>query len=234
MAWNDPRGDLRSFLNDDPNGNLVKDKTVFQARGGAADGTNSIFYTFEDRIVASGNQSVCGQPLRLFTQDESGSQAVTEFPASGILVTDPIRGEFQLMGPAPSGVLVKASYFYHEHLDADLDIALRHGVQQVSATDATQVDEGLQLAVLHFAGSFAHRKAATRWLHRKSEQFLLEDSPSLEQLSDKVAFHQSQAKELMQMGLEIRKSFYETRLDKERQPAYGLLKRTPNPYTPRR
>ena len=233
MAWTDPRGDLRLLLNDDPSGRLVKEKAVFPSRGGQADGTRTTFFTLEDRLLASGNQSVGTQGLFVYLGSPH-SQQMTEVSASGITVTDAVRGEFAVMGTAPSGVVLKASYYFRDHLDADLDFALQQGAQQVSADVVANVAAGLQLACLDFAGAIAHRKAAARWQARKSEQFLLEDAPAKSEVDARVAFHVDQAKQLMTEARELRKSYYEDRLDRARRPAYGLLKRMPSPWTPRR
>lgn len=234
MAWSDPLGDLRLLLNDESTGNLVKSKRVFPPRGGVSDGQTSTFFTFEDRLVATaGPQNLSTSPLRVFL-GSTASQQETEVAASGVVVLDAVRGEFALMGPAPSGVFMSASYYWQGWPDADLSSCLDQASRQVNATTAAQVIDGLQLAALEIAASLAHRRAAQRWTVRKSSQFLLEDAPSQEEITGMVNFHSQQAKEFMAEGIAARKAYNETRNDTASQPAFGLLRRTPRPYTPKR
>ena len=234
MTWTDPNGDLRRLLNDDAQGNLVKHKRIFPTRGGRADGRVSIFVTLEDRLVAPvGGQAGVSQPLRIFQQDPV-TLAEIEMAASGIVVLDAVRGEFTLMGLAPSGVDLYASYYWQQFLDADLTFALQQAAQQCAVNDVTLVPGGLQLTALSIAAALAHRKAAQRWGFRKSEQFLLEDAPSQDQLNEMVTFHSDQATSFMSDGMATRTAYYKDRLGQAQQPAYGLLARAPRPYTPRR
>ena len=234
MTWSDPRGNLRTFLNDDAQANLIKNKPVFPFPRGEADGTASTFFTFEDRIFCDeGPQDQSSSPLRIFIGSPY-SQQVTEYPASGIVVTDAVGGEFTLMGAAPSGVLIKAQYYWQKWLDPDLDLYLQQAALQMNVSTASQVPDGLQLAALNLAGSMAHRQMAARWSFRKTMQFLLEDKPAAEHIEGLVAFHTEQAKELQVEGLAQRRAYYDLRMDQGRSPAYGLLARTPRPWTPRR
>ncbi len=228
MAWADPLGDLRRLLNDTDVSNLVKDKKVF----GSTNGQNSIFYTFDDRIVASGNQSVCGRPLRVFTDDGYGP---TELASSNITVTDQYRGEFQL-AVTVSGVMrgLRAAYYYQQSTDDELNFALTQGTALVNATTTSQVEPGLQLACLDFAAAIAHRRLAQRWQQRKSEQFMLEDEPMRKEAEDRIQYHLKESATLQKEAAALRASFYDLRMDRGKAPAYGLLKRTPLPYTPRR
>lgn len=232
MTWADPRGDLRLLLNDDQNGHLIKEKALFPVRASGSTGLVRRFMTFEDRLVASGNQSVCGQPMRVFLTDE-GSGLVTEVAASGITILDQERGELELM-IQPSGQQIRATYHYRNWLDAELDFCLLQGAKQVNAGSADQVDDGLQLACLDIAASLAHRRAASRWLDRKSAQFVLEEAVPADQMQERVQFHVSQAETLMTEGYAARLAFYDTRMDRGKSPAFKLLARTPRPYTPRR
>jgi len=49
-----------------------------------------------------------------------------------------------------------------------------------------------------------------------------------------IRFHMDEAARMMKEAREMRREYYDLRQDRGRAPAYGLLKRTPNPYTPRR
>lgn len=227
MAWSDPTGDLRVFLSDGPYDNFIKQKKVL----GETDGVNRTYYTFDDRILASGNQSVAGSPLRVFW----GPQ---EIAASGILVTDQVRGEFQMMFVASGGVRANekltSSYHYQQHLDSELNMYLQQGLNFCSATTAAQVPAELQAAVLAFAGYNAHTKLAQRWQQRKSEQFMLQDAPMRQEAEDRVRYHQEEAQRLYAQAREMRQDYYDTRNSRAFAPAYGLLSRIPNPYTPKR
>ena len=225
MAWADPLGDLRRFIADSPNDNLVKDKKVL---GDYNTGGNRTFYTFDDRLLASGNQSVCGKPLRVF-------YGGAELQASGILITDQIRGEFQLLYVQPSGSQKKltATYYYQQSLDDELNMDLQQGANQMSAATAAQVDPGLQLSAMDVAASMAYTRLANRWQQRKSEQFLLEDEPARNEAEARITFYQKESDRLMKAGTDGRTAFYNLRLGRGLQPSFGVLSRTPRPYTPR-
>lgn len=224
-AWADPIGDLRRFLADSPNDNLVKNKACL---GDWTAGQNRTFFTFDDRLLASGNQSVCAKPLRVF-------YGGVEIAASGILVTDQVRGEFQLM-LVPSGTQKKltAAYYYSQSLDEELNMDLQQAAYQVNSDTADNIAGGLQLAALDIAASMAHTRLATRWIQRKSSQFLLEDEPARKEAEELIRFHQDEATRLMDAGLKARESYYNLRMDRGKAPAFGVLKRIPRPYTPRR
>src|SRR5574337_199212 len=168
-TWATPLADLRVFLRDTTNDWIVKEQKVL----GRVDGQNRTYYTFFDRIVASGNQSACGVPLRLFYDG-------VEITASGIAVSDQIRGEFAVMQVA-SGVEVTATYHHQQFLDGELNQYLQQAANMVSADVAADIPAQLQLAAMHIAASQAYTGAAIRWQQRKSEQFMLQDIPSATQ-----------------------------------------------------
>jgi hypothetical protein len=240
MTWADPISDLRDLLNDDTNGNLIKYKVVFPIRTMGSSGLHRTFMTLEDRLVAPlGSQANIPigpnmpLPLRVFLEDPT-SGAQTEVAASGIMLLDDVRGEFQLSF-YPSGVSVRASYYFRQWLDEELNTFINQATLQCNGTDPTQIPDGLQLAVLNIAGSLAHRRAAGRWLMRKSEQFMLEEPQTSDiDLKTRIDFHQSQAKDLYADGMTVRQSFYNLRMDRGLAPAFGVLNRIPRPYTPRR
>lgn len=232
MTWANPTDDLRRLLNDDAQGNLVKEKQVFPTRGGEADGLTNTFFTFEDRLVSSGVQSAATYPLRVFLLNRA-AQSFTEVSASGINVRDAVRGEFTVF-PTPSGVIVKASYYWQQHLGDDLDFFLEQGAAQCNSATVGNVVGGLQMACLDFAASYAHRKLAQRWAYRKTQQFLLEDAPSSDMITGLVDFHSDQAKEFLKDAIAARKAFYDERLGAANAPASKIFPRTPRPYTPRR
>lgn len=228
MAWDDPLGDLRRLLNDTDVSNLVKEKRVF----GTTNGLNRIFYTFDDRLVASGNQSVCARPLRLWYDD--GFTGGIEMASSGITITDQYRGEFQTTLLLSGTYRVTASYYYQQSTDSELNFALTQGVNLVNGSNVSQIDPGLQLAVLYYAAAIVNRRLAQRWQQRKSEQFMLEDEPMRKEAEDRIQFHLKQAEIGGKEAQSLRQQFYDMRMDRGRAPAYKLLARTPRPYTPRR
>lgn len=223
-TWSTALADLRTFLCDTDRDHLVKDKEVL----GRRDGQNRTFYTFDDRLVASGNQSVCGRPLEVY---ENG----VEISASGILITDQFRGEFQMMYVPSGNVKLTASYYYQEFIDDELNLFLTQARHLVNVSDITEVPEGLQMAVLNLAAAFGHQRLAMRWQERKLSQFGLHEAPALDaEATQRVQYHRDQAQWLRQEGVEMRRSYYDLRHDRGRQPAFGILKRGPAPWGPRR
>lgn len=230
MAWSDPSGDLRITLADTATDNLVKAKKVL----GPINGVNTTFYTFDDRLVASGNQAVCGTPLRVFVSNvNSPQQIISEIAASGITVTDRVRGEFQL-SYAPSGQLALiASYHFQQHLDSEISFYLQQATYRVGVDIVANVDQGLQAAVLDYAEALAHTRLAQRWQQRKSEQFLLQDEPARKEAESLIQYHQEEAKTKTADGQQARRDFYDLRQDRGRAPSFTVLNRVPRPYTPR-
>lgn len=223
MSWDDPLGDLRRLLADTEDDNLVKNKAVF----GQINGTNRQFFTFDDRLLASGVQSVCDRPLRLWYD-------TTEVAASGIRITNQLRGDFEVMSPPSAGTRVTASYYYQNSLDSELNFFLEQASLQVNTAQVSQVDPALRLAVLSLAAGMANERLASRWQQRKSAQFQLLDEPVRNEMDARIKYHQDEAARLNAKGLELRRSFYDLRQDRGRSPAYGLLKRTPSPWYPKR
>ncbi len=224
--WPTPLADLRTYLRDTQNDLLVKDKKCF----GSTNGQNRTFFTFDDRLVASGNQSVCAAPLRAFWDVGTGA---VEIAASGILITDQVRGEFQLMLVA-SGGDIRATYHHQHWIDTELNMYLQQAANQVSADVAGNIPLGLQLPAMNIAGSMAYTSLAQRLQQRKADQFLLQDEPSRKEAESLIGFYQKESTRLMNDGLALRRAFYDGRQDRGRAPAFGLLKRTPQPYTPKR
>lgn len=231
MAWTTALAELRALLCDTTSDNLVKQKAVL----GPQDGTNSIFYTFDDRLVTSGVQSLSPTPLHVY-QYTAATNVWAELGASGINVTDPLRGTFQItMGTLPAATdQLTTSYHYQQSFDSELNGFLQQAANQTNVTDITQVPPGLQLAALQIAASLAHQRLAVRWEQRKSDQFMLQDAPARAQVDERVKFHQAEAEKLQANGLALRKSFYDLSLDQGRTPAFAILNRPPRPWTPQR
>lgn len=226
-AWTDPRGDLRIFLADTDRDNLVKDQKVL----GSTSGQNRTFTTFHDRLATSGYQDGRARPLRVF-QGGPGTNPV-EVAASGILVTDPYRGEFQMMLVPSGNVELKASYYFQQHIDGELDFYLAQAAGLVNADVAGNIPVGLQGAALRYAASLAHERLAQRWFFRKSDQFMLHDTPA-EEATVRIQYHRETATFMSTQAGELRRSYYDLQHDRGRRPAYALLKRTPKPWGPNR
>lgn len=225
-TWADPRGDLRRFLADTTSDNFVKEKPVF----GSVDASNRTYFTFDDRLIASGYQSAIpdvDQRLRVFINQ-------SEIAASGVLVTNQQRGEFQLMYVPQLNDELRTAYHFQRSLDSDLDFDLQQAAQLVSATTADLVVAGMQAAVLHIAASFAHARLSQRWFQRKSDQFMLHDQPARDEADARVTFHREEAARLMENGRELRREYYDMRQDRGRAPAFALLKRIPPRIGPQR
>jgi hypothetical protein len=157
----------------------------------------------------------------------------TEVAASGILVTDQVRGEFQLMLVA-SGGDIRATYHYQRWSDTELNMYLQQSANQVNSDVSGNIALGLQLTALNIAASMAYTSLAQRLQQRKADQFLLQDEPSRKEAESLIGFYQTESSRMLKDGLDARRAFYEGRQDRGRSMAYGLLKRTPQPYTPRR
>lgn len=228
-TWGTALTELRTILADTSADNLVKEQQLL----GVTNGQNSTFYTFQDRIIASGNQSVCGTPLRVWVNN-------VEIPSSGIVVTDQIRGEINLLYVMVSGSTsvgsprLKTSYYFQQNLDDELNLFLTQAANYVSLADITKTPPGLQQSVLMFAAATAHTRLAQRWQLRKSEQFMLQDEPMRQEAESLIKFHQDQAKACRADASTLRRDYYEFRQDQGRQAAFGTLYRTPPPWTPRR
>ena len=219
MAWSSSLSDLRTFMCDTDRDGLVKRQELI----GPVTGQNRVFMTFSDRLVASGNQSVCGRPIRVYEQNAGGN--FSEVAASGVIVNDQYSGEL-LLTYAPSGIVKMFAAYYHQQLtDDEYNVGLEQAAHLVSLSSVTQAPEGLQPAVLHFAASFAHQKLANRWQQRKSDQFMYQETPTREAADEKVEFHQGQAKSMLRMAGDLRKSYYDLHFDRGRAPAFGILQR---------
>lgn len=226
-TWTDPRGDLRRFLADTSRDNLVKEQKVI----GPVSGQNRSFMTFHDRLAASGYQNTQSRPLRVFIADGGGSPV--EIAASGINVTDSFRGQFELMLMPSGSQSLTASYYFQQHLDEELDADLQQAADLLTIDTPDNVPKGMKSAAMHLAGAFSHERLAQRMFFRKSDQFLLNDTPA-EEAQARITFHRETATLMRTQGLDLRRAFYDLRNDRGRAPAFGLLKRTPKPWGPNR
>lgn len=225
-TWADPTGDLRRVLADSATDNFVKDQEPI----GPRNASNRVFYVFNDRLTTSGRQSTLQTGFtQLHVYHENA-----EISASGVLVTDAERGEFHLMILPAATDQLRVSYHFQRHSDAELSAFLTQAIGLCNISNVSNTAAGLQMAVLYFAAALSHEREAQRWLWRKVDQFALHDSPQTEQATSRVTFHRDQADRFQKQALVYRKDYYDLRHDRGRAPAFGILKRTPADYRPRR
>src|SRR5262245_60137595 len=160
-AWNslaDYVADLRRFLNDGPYDKPVKGKKVL----GDADGVKSEFVTFDDRLV----------PDTLVV-----TILGNEVPAEQVTVTDLLQGRFTTAPPA--GAEVQGRYYYQDFLDVELQEASQLAADSIvpGTDDVTLVPAAFKLAALMFGAYFAYMKLAAMYARRRSDKFLLMESP---------------------------------------------------------
>ena len=212
-AWaSDPISDLRTFLSDGPHDHIVKRKKLFPT----PDGTSTAFYTFDDRLLAGSLVAYVNDVVVAAT------------------LTDPISGAITLAKAPASGTLATADYYYQWILDAELTTFLSYAYSFVSAADATQVSEGLKIAVLQQAGSSAWMKLASHWVERAAHKFLVEDEPAKSEAEARAVHFSDLAGKYAKLALASRQSFYRLRQDSGYAPAFGRTLPSIQPWTPRR
>lgn len=200
---------LRQFLNDGPTDRPVKSKQII----GPANGVNKVFFTWEDRLITGTVSTIVNDTVIA----EGANLAVNQ--ALGQLT--------YLVAPPPSAAIV-ASYFFQYFTDAELTSALTAGLGQISdATLVTNVPNGLQQAVLCFAGYFAYYKQAMRWAQRMSERFILQDAPLDSETLGRSNLFRQMANDLYKQAREMREDYY-TQQGRREQPAWTVVK----PYIP--
>lgn len=208
-AWTsavEARTELRRFLSDGPQDRPVKNKAVI----GAADGSNQIFYTFEDRIV---DQSI------VFSYN------FVEQASAIVSAQDLVMGRFTLTPAPPANTEIRARYYWQLFLDEDLDEALRLAAGEIHETDdITQVEPGLKNAALHYGAAFGYTKQSTRWaVQRQSDRFLLREAPVDDGSQNAANGFRDAAKTYMQMAVDLRSSFYQ-RHGRRDAPAFNVYK----------
>jgi hypothetical protein len=201
------RDDLRAFLNDGAEDRPVKNKLVV----GPANGTNRVFFTFEERLV---------EASLAVSYDGTEQAAAVIDPA-----TDYVMGRIVLVLAPPANTEVRARYYWQLCLDADLDEALRLAAGEIHETDdITSVEPGLKNAALHYAASFAYTKQHGRWLiQRRSEQFLLLEAPVENGGQQRAGDFKEAAQQYFEMAVKLRDS-YHTRHGRREAPAFTVYK----------
>jgi hypothetical protein len=204
--------ELRIFLNDGPTDRPVKRKNLV----GNANAVNTIFETFEDRIV----------PGTLVA-----SVDFTDVPSTLI---DPLFGLVQLATPPNAGQGVRARYYFQFFLDSELQQVLPDGARETLDTeDVTQIPPGLKNVCLYFAGSFAFRKQAIRWATRMSNRFLLEEEPLVQEPIARPNHFENIATKFYDEARILRDDFYK-RHSRSLAPAFNMFKAKVPFISPRR
>lgn len=193
MSWTTALADLRSQLADNTQNRLAHRKKVF----GDLDGTNTVFKTFEPRLISDFTAPV--PPAGVYL--------------GGVLQTvvshDLVSGEFELASaPTDNGQALLATYYYQWFLDTELTQFLTNAANYLlTQPDFTQMPNGLIPAALQAASGDAMRFLALRWAERASTTFLLEDAPKKESLG--IADTYAKQAKLYADGAEkLRNSFY--------------------------
>ncbi len=217
-AWPDTttaRNELRAFLNDGPQDRPVKAKILI----GPVDGVNTVFFTFDDRLV-------------------TGSLVVSidyvDLPGAQVTLNDPVFGKITLTTPPAAQTTVRGRYFFQFFLDSELDEALRNAAGEIhESDDITLTALGLKNAALNFAGYFSFTKQAIRWAQRMSEKFILEDAPVEDGSIARPNLFNQLAQSYLKNAIQLRDSYYQ-RHGRRNAPAFTVFKPTFPPIGPRR
>lgn len=193
---------LRTYLSDGPTDRPVKQKLLI----GDADGTNTDFEAMEERIV----------PGTVFV--------TVDFTPVSSTLTDPVLGLISITPPPGRGQVVRGRYYYQYFLDSELQEAIINSMGQFGPVDdPTQVDMGLQQAVLAYAGYFAYTKQSIRWVQRMSQKFLLEEDPINAEVNARSNLFKQLAKGFMDDARMMRDDFYK-RQSRQLAPAAAMFK----------
>lgn len=225
MAWNDPSGDLRRFLRDTVDDNLIKSQAV----AGDRNGTNTQFLTFFDRLYASGVQSSVADPRQRLRAFLNG----TELVASGVTVTDATRGEFTISAAPTTSQELKVTYHFQMFRDDELAFFLQQAAGEVSVDLPSNIPPGLQMAAMNIAASLAYGGLAERWMQRKMDQFGFQEIDA-DSIAERVKFYAERCDRYLEKGAALRREYYDLGKDRGRRPAFGILSRPPRPYGPQR
>lgn len=177
MTWTAPTGDLRKLLSDGPADKYRYRKKVF----GEIDGTNKRFKTFEFRRVTNFVTEAAPSFLGVYVDGVKTAAAA---------IDDVATGEFEQASAPAAGSRVEATYYIQWFTDAELDEFISTGVGWLGLGDSpTNIDTGLQPAILKYASGEAFQKLSLRWIEHLSETYRLEDAidPESKQLVNPFA-----------------------------------------------
>jgi hypothetical protein len=192
---------------------------------GKTDGVNKIFKTFEFRRVT--DFTTAASPMGVF----KNSTAVT--PATDLTSDDLVSGHFVLSTAPVDGDVVEATYYYQWMLDAELTQFITSAMQWLGVgTDITTIPDGLNPALLHYAGQESYHKLSIKWSTRASETYLLEDAPDAKNQGVVDSFRKL-AEDFKVKSIELRDNFY-TRQGQTLAPLFGVAAGSVRELTPQR
>lgn len=208
MSWSTAVTDLRTKLSDGATDRLRAFKRVF----GEANGTNTIFKTFEyrrttDFTTSSGFMGVYKNGVKI--------------SSGGISADDLTTGYFSL-AVAPIGTdRIEATYYVQYFTDTELQSFLRLASNFLAAgDDYTQIVGGLQNAAINYASAEAYQKLALRFVDTMSDTYRLEDNKGD---NEKIALQfKKSSEDARGEAKKLRDDFYENRQGQALAPLYGF------------
>lgn len=223
MSWADPNGDLRLLIADGALDKYSFQKKVF----GNVNSSNQIFKTLETRRTKSFSDPTVLPPVGIYINGQI-------LPTTSITLDDPITGQFTLdPSVVPNnGDIIEASYYYQWFFDDEIASFLRQATTwAVAVSDYTNLTEGLQPCVLHYAAGLAYMKVSLWFARHLSEQYRVEDMPDEKRLQIASQYSQAANEELTKIAPELRAQFY-MRNDQYLSPLFRNVRgavRTPQP-----
>ena len=207
--------ELRQFLNDGPTDRPVKSKQII----GPANGVNTIFFTWEDRLIPGSVSVIVNDTLIV----------------EGVgLTVEPALGRLTFATPPPPSASLHASYYFRYFDDSELTSALTAGLGQLSsAMLVTSVPNGLHQSALSYGGYFAYYKQAMRWVQRMSDRFILQDAPLDSEMLGRSNLFRQMANDLYKNAREMRDDYYPGQ-GRDKVPAWAVFKPHIPPIGPRR
>jgi hypothetical protein len=173
VSWTTSTDDLRKLLSDGPTDKYFYRKKVF----GDINGTNKNFKTFEFRRVTNFVTEPGGTFLGVYVNSTKVTATADDYAT----------GEFTLTTAPVDGSRVEATYYAQWFLDSELDEFLTTGSQWLGrGSTVSNIEDGLQPAVLKYASGEAYQKLSLRWVQHMSETYRLEDAvdPKTNQIVD--------------------------------------------------
>lgn len=216
--WSTPVTDLRRLMSDGPQDKRAHQKRTVPSGG---DGEQTIFKTLETRYVPGSLQVFVDGVLQTIT---------TEYTES-----DPVAGEFTFVTAPGINTIVKASYYWRHFGDDELQQFIDYAAFYLGYTVAALVEEGLRPAAIHKAASDAWARLSVFWQERRSEQFILEESPSVgtPTAEERQKEYSDAADIFLKRADRLRDDFYK-RQGRRHAPAQAILAGAVHETTPRR
>jgi len=200
--------ELRQLLGDTEFHKKATNKRIL----GAVDGVNTLFFTYDKRIMTNTFQAfVNGVEVQANVDDE-------------------IKGQITLANAPDINSKVNASYYWRFWLDEELQNFLNKGAESTGQFTSLipdnaylSIQPGLKQAALFFASNMAIKSLIQFMINRRhSEEFLLEqDNNSDSNFSSMITALNAQAKSFWDEAVFHRDDFYK-RLGKRNAPAFGV------------